>query len=70
MPDGGSLRVSLSIVTNDTARAATTGILQAGEFIALAVTDTGIGMTRDLVERIFDPFFTTNEFGVGTGLGL
>jgi PAS domain S-box-containing protein len=70
MPDGGSLRVSLSIVTNDTARAATTGILQAGEFIALAVTDTGIGMTSDVVERIFDPFFTTKEFGVGTGLGL
>ena len=70
MPDGGSLRVSLSIVTNDTARAATTAVLEAGEFIALAVTDTGIGMTKDLVERIFDPFFTTKEVGVGTGLGL
>jgi len=70
MPHGGSLRVGLSVVTVETARAATVGVLQAGEFVLLAVSDTGVGMTKDVVERIFDPFFTTKEVGVGTGLGL
>ena len=44
--------------------------LASGSFIRLSVSDTGVGMTRDVLDRIFDPYFTTREKGEGTGLGL
>ena len=70
MPSGGVVHVVLDTVRIETPLYATTGSLEAGDYVRLKVTDSGIGIPPDIVERIFDPFFTTKEVGVGTGLGL
>ncbi len=67
MPDGGTLRiVTANIVLNDGEIEGVNG----GDHIRLSVSDTGTGMTRDVLERAFEPFFTTKPTGKGTGLGL
>ncbi len=69
MPEGGSLRV-------ETRQADVEGPfadardMPSGQYVTLAVTDTGTGMPQNVIDRAFDPFFTTKPLGEGTGLGL
>ncbi len=63
MPDGGTITISAG---NTTLRDG----VDAGEYVALSVEDTGTGIAPDVLSKIFDPFFTTKPIGKGTGLGL
>jgi len=67
---GGHIEVTVDRFSVNEAFAAERPKLRAGEYVVLAVRDTGRGMDAATVERIFEPFFTTQEVGKGTGLGL
>jgi len=69
MPNGGKLTIETANKWMD-ARAARERELPEGEYVTLCVTDTGTGMSPEVIERAFDPFFTTKPLGQGTGLGL
>ncbi len=70
MPQGGQLRIELeSLLLTEKEVPPQTGVTP-GRFIRATVSDTGIGIPADILDRIFDPFFTTKEHGKGTGLGL
>ncbi|RZL09969.1 MAG: PAS domain S-box protein [Rubrivivax sp.] len=70
MPDGGQLVIETGNAHLDNAYAARSPAVSPGQYVCIAVTDSGTGMTPDVVERAFDPFFTTKPMGQGTGLGL
>jgi nitrogen-specific signal transduction histidine kinase len=70
MPAGGSLRVELFNAELGEDVAAAHPEIQAGQYVALAVSDTGIGMDADTLSHAFEPFYTTKPPGAGTGLGL
>lgn len=71
MPDGGCITIECANVRRETTPAAPgPNGLAAGEYVSVVVSDTGSGMTADVLERAFEPFFTTKDVGKGTGLGL
>ncbi|MDU0460434.1 MAG: Cache 3/Cache 2 fusion domain-containing protein [Geobacteraceae bacterium] len=71
MPEGGTLTYSTAERMLDEMSCRSMGFsIKPGRYLELAVSDTGVGMTADILEHIFEPFFTTKPSGKGTGLGL
>jgi len=70
MPEEGSLYITTSNVVLDAGEARRLGDICAGQYVRIAVTDTGVGMSPDTVAKAVEPFFTTKPIGQGTGLGL
>jgi CheY-like chemotaxis protein len=70
MPQGGKLLIQTSTATLDEAYARANPGTKPGNHVLMEVTDSGCGMSPDVVDHIFDPFFSTKEKGRGTGLGL
>jgi CheY-like chemotaxis protein len=70
MPDGGKVTIRTANASVDQTSTAVDAEMSPGDYVAIAVGDTGVGMTREALAKAFDPFFTTKPPGVGTGLGL
>ena len=70
MPDGGQLTVEAQAVDIGPDYATVNPELEAGRYVVVKVSDTGVGMAPELIEKAFEPFFTTKAVGQGTGLGL
>ena len=70
MPNGGKLTIETANAFLDDAYAKQYSDIQPGQYVMIAITDTGEGMKPEVATRVFDPFFTTKPSGKGTGLGL
>jgi signal transduction histidine kinase/ActR/RegA family two-component response regulator len=70
MPQGGTLTLTTRNVAVDPADVSALGDIRPGRYVAVALADTGIGMSADVLSRAFEPFFTTKGIGNGSGLGL
>ena len=70
MPSGGKLIIETSEVTVDAEYCTRNPDAKPGDYVMIAISDTGCGMDRETLARVFEPFFTTKDQGKGTGLGL
>lgn len=70
MPDGGVLTIETANTAFDNPLSAGNDEIESGDYVAITVSDTGLGMAQKIVDRAFEPFFTTKAVGAGTGLGL
>ena len=70
MPDGGTLEIVCSNIELQDGNRCVSHDVAAGDYVQIAIRDSGLGIPEDVLERVFEPFYTTKEVGKGTGLGL
>jgi len=70
MPEGGKLTIETANAYLDRTYAAAESEVTAGQYVMIAISDTGAGIAPEILGQVFEPFFTTKPSGLGTGLGL